>query len=265
MRYAFMSFSCTKATFPELLATATRFGYDGVEPRAQSNHGHGVEFAATTVARKTIRRQAEDAGIAICCLATSCRFADPSIVDAQLDDLRCAIDLAGDIGAPRIRVFGGKLGAGLSREAATDLVAQSLRSVADQAAARHVTLCLETHDDWTNPDHVAAVMKAVNHPAVAVNWDLMHPVRFSGWKMADAFAVVRPWIRHVHFHDGSTNPNDGQMRPMGTGDIDHRIAVKLLAALPYDGYLSGEWINWEPADVHLPRELAAMKAYEREA
>ena len=30
------------------------------------------------------------------------------------------------------------------------------------------------------------------------------------------------------------------------------------------GYLSGEWIGWEPYAVHLPRELAAMRAYERE-
>ena len=32
----------------------------------------------------------------------------------------------------------------------------------------------------------------------------------------------------------------------------------------YQGYLSGEWIGWEPYDVHLPRELATMKGYERE-
>ena len=265
MRYAFMSFSCPKATFPELLATARKYRYDGVEPRAQSGHGHGLEFDSTPAARKAIRKQADDAGIALCCLATSCRFADPAIAADQLADLRRAIDLAGDVGAPRIRVFGGKFGAGLTREAAVDLVAESLRSVADQAASRQVTLCMETHDEWTNPDHVAAVMKAVNHPAVAVNWDIMHPVRFSHWTMADAFAVVRPWIRHVHFHDGSVDPADGKMRPIGQGDIDHRTAVELLAALPYDGYLSGEWINWEPAEVHLPRELAMMKSYERDA
>jgi hypothetical protein len=38
--------------------------------------------------------------------------------------------------------------------------------------------------------------------------------------------------------------------------------VELLQAMPYTGYLSGEWINWEPYEMHLPRELAAMKAYE---
>ena len=258
MKYAFMSFSCTEATLAEMLALARAFGYDGVEPRAQAGHGHGVEFEADAAARGTIRRQAEDAGIAICCVATSCKFADPATAAANAEDMKKAIDLAGDIGAPCIRVFGGKLGEGLSREAATDLVAKSLAGAAEQAAGRGVTVCMETHDEWTNPDHVAAVMRQVDHASVAVNWDIMHPVRFSGWTMADAFSVVRPHIRHVHFHDGTA---DGLV-PIGEGDIDHRAAVALLSALPYEGYLSGEWISWQPAEEHLPHELATMKSYE---
>ena len=40
-------------------------------------------------------------------------------------------------------------------------------------------------------------------------------------------------------------------------------AVELLASAGFTGYLSGEWIDWEPYDVHLPRELAAMKGLEQ--
>ncbi len=39
-------------------------------------------------------------------------------------------------------------------------------------------------------------------------------------------------------------------------------AVQLLQAVPYTDYLSGEWINWEPWETHLPRELAVMEGYE---
>jgi len=39
-----------------------------------------------------------------------------------------------------------------------------------------------------------------------------------------------------------------------------------LRTIPYEGYLSGEWINWsDPYEAHLPRELATMKSYERAA
>jgi hypothetical protein len=38
-----------------------------------------------------------------------------------------------------------------------------------------------------------------------------------------------------------------------------------LRADHYAGFLSGEWIEWQPAELHLPRELAAMKSYEDNA
>lgn len=80
--------------------------------------------------------------------------------------------------------------------------------------------------------------------------------------MDDAFETLRPWIEHVHFHDGVTTADRLQMVPIGTGEIDHRRAVQLLQAMPYTNYLSGEWINWEPWETHLPRELAVMRGYE---
>ena len=55
-----------------------------------------------------------------------------------------------------------------------------------------------------------------------------------------------------------------QFLPIGTGGYDHRRTLELLQNASYTGYLSGEWINWEPPLTHLPRELAAMRAYEAE-
>jgi sugar phosphate isomerase/epimerase len=57
----------------------------------------------------------------------------------------------------------------------------------------------------------------------------------------------------------------GGLAPMGDGDFDHRTVVKCLDSMGYDGYLSGEWINWDdPFASHLPREVAKMREYEAE-
>jgi sugar phosphate isomerase/epimerase len=176
------------------------------------------------------------------------------------DTLRC-IDLAADVGAPVIRVFGGTMGKGLSRADAVKLVAESLHTVADHARERNVTVCLETHDDWCDPKNVAAVVQQVNHPAIAVNWDIMHPVRMKLATMDEAFETLKPWIRHLHVHDGDMLV----LMPIGRGIIDHKLAIERLLSINYSGFLSGEWIDWSDAyDVHLPRELAAMKRYEKE-
>ncbi len=73
LQYAFMSFSCPELSFREILGLARDLGYAGVEPRAASDHKHGVEAQASADERARIKEMAADSGIAICCLATSCR------------------------------------------------------------------------------------------------------------------------------------------------------------------------------------------------
>lgn len=262
MKYSFMSFSCPQLTLGELLATAKRFGYDGVEPRIDSQHKHGVETVASAAQRKEIKKQAAADGVTFACIATSCVFANPEITKQNIDYTLKCIDLAADVGAGRIRVFGGSLAKDQNREDAIRIVADALRAVADHAKGRGVTVCMETHDSWCLPEDVAVVMQRVNHPAIAVNWDIMHPVRVCKVTMDQAFETLKPWIRHLHVHDGTLGST--QLVPIGNGGIDHRRAIELLLTIPYEGYLSGEWINWsDPYEVHLPRELATMKSYER--
>jgi len=264
VKYAFMTFSCPELTLAELFEVAKRYGYDGIEPRIVEGHAHGIEWEASSSQREAIRRQADESGVALACLATSCTYADPKTVDQNVEETRKSIDLASDVGAPCIRVFGGKIPEGIERADAIDDLVKALSSVAEQAAERGVAVCLETHDDWCNPDHVAEVIRRVNNPAIAVNWDIMHPIRLGGATMQSAFETLRPFVRHVHFHDGVTTGDKLDLVTIGEGQIDHRTAVHLLMEDGYKGYLSGEWIDWMPWETHLPRELAVMKGYEAE-
>lgn len=151
MKYAFMTFSCPHLTLDELLATARRYGYDGIEPRTAVKHGHGIELDATAADRRDIRRKAVDSGIALCSIATSCAYANPATSKQMVDDTLRYIDLADDVGSPAIRVFGGTIPHDVSREHAIDAVAQALQSVADHAQQRNIAVCVETHDDWCTP------------------------------------------------------------------------------------------------------------------
>jgi len=265
MKYAFMSFSAPQLKLDQLLELAARVGYDGIEPRIGSNHAHGIELDTTAAQRRAIREQAAASGVALCCVATGCKYADPATAPRMVEDTRRAIELAADLGVPRLRVFGGALGSGLTRAQAIELVADSLSAVAGDAQQHGVTICLETHDDWTDPQHVAEVMRRVDSSAVAVNWDYQHTTRIAGATVDQAFTMLQPWIKHVHFHDGENRADKLIFLPVGVGDYDNRRVVELLLGVGYTGYLSGEWIDWEPYDVHLPRELAAMQGLEHAA
>ncbi|MDH7571014.1 MAG: sugar phosphate isomerase/epimerase family protein, partial [Armatimonadota bacterium] len=235
------------------------------EPRIEAKHRHGIELDATPAQRAEARRIAAESGISLCCVATSRVYANPETNKENIELTRRCIDLAADVGSPRIRVFGGQFPAQLDRASAISLVADSLAQVAEYAADRGVTLCVETHDAWCDPLHLAEVMKRVNHPNVAINWDIMHPIFRGNKSMEEAFEIVKPWVRHCHIHDGVMRDGKLELVWIGTGAIDHKKAMECLKGLNYQPYLSGEWINRQPPYTeHLPKELETLKRYEKE-
>lgn len=264
MKYAFMSFSCTQLSLADYLALAKRLGYEGIEPRPGWDHAHGIELSTGTAERVRLRSLVEDSGIAIACLAPGLRFANSATIVKQLEEASAYIDLAADIGAPLLRFFGGELGAGINRDTAIGLVADALKSLVPKARARGVKLCMETHDAWTNPDHVAAVLERVDDPCVRAVWDVMHPLRASGWSIRDAWTRLRPWIEHVHIHDGTFEKSKLEFAPIGQGQYDIPAVFDCLSEMNYNGYLSGEWINCDNL-IDLEVELASMKTLESAA
>ncbi len=265
MKYAFMSFSSEQSTFEELIALAKAHGYDGIEIRLDAKHAHGIETTSDDAFIANARKLAQDSGIAVCCVATSCMFQTPEKSAQGVESGKAAIKLAMKLGAPTIRVFGGTIPEGMPRAESLKTVIAGLKTLAPFAEAAGVTVCVETHDSWCDPAHVAEIIAAVGSPYVMVNWDIMHPVLTAGVSIEKSFETLKPYIKHVHIHGGTRENGKLEFLPIGQGPIDHRAAVKLLMAAGYQGFLSGEWIGWEPAEVHLPREVAVMRAYEKEA
>lgn len=260
LRYAFMSFSTPDLPLEAILRRAADLGYDGVEPRL--GHAHGIASDATPAQRQTIRKKFADSGIALCCIASQGNLTDPQTRRQTIELHRRVIELAGDLSCPRIRIFGGQLPADMSRQQAVEEVAVALREPAAEAHAAGTMLCLETHDDWCDPEDVAALMERVDHPGLAVNWDMMHPTRAAGVAVEEGFNRLRPWIRHVHIHDGLLS-EPLTFRPCGEGELDIRTAIQCLVESDYSGFVSGEWIDAEGI-IHLEQELERMKALEKE-
>jgi sugar phosphate isomerase/epimerase len=262
MKYSFMSFSCPNADIDKFLSIAKTYGYDGIEPRIDAGHKHGVEPGANQKYLQSVREKAADAKIKICCIASSCQFADADSFRANVDHARRVIELAHRVGAPAVRVFGGGIKSEAERSKSRDLIVEALSEIADEAAQAGVYICAETHDSWHDPRIMSNIMKQVNKPYIAVNWDIMHPVINNSATIEESFELLSPWIKHVHAHDGVISENGLRLKTIGEGAVDHKAAVKLLKNMGYGGFVSGEWIDWEPYETHLPRELAKLKSFE---
>lgn len=159
------------------------------------------------------------------------------------------IDLAAELGAPFIRVFGGALPEGETRATLIKPTAEVLHRLGTYGGEHGVTVTLETHDAWTRSEDVLELIQAVALPSVKVLWDAHHTYRF-GETPAQSLALLGNAIAYVHLKDSRLTPDkpgEWTYCLLGEGDVPLREIRSLLKRAGYDGYLSLEWEKkWHP-------------------
>jgi len=262
MKFSFMTWVCPDRDLSQILAATIRYGYDGVEPRAEAEQQHGVELTATKKQRAEIKQQFGDMGVAMSCIATSRTYsmADDAERRESVELTKRYATLAHDVGCPVLRVFGGVIPEGVEKEDAKKYVAEALRECAVFAAGAGVLVCLETHDDFSLAQDAADTVRMADHPNAQIVWDVAHPFR-AGETMAQSFEYAKPYVKHLHVHDALL-AGGWIAKLMGEGEIPHDEAVRLLNTIDFQGHLSGEWINPEwPVEELLAHDVAVLRAY----
>src|ERR1051325_222951 len=92
-------------TLPELIWTAKKFGYDGIEIDGKRPHGNPMDWPAKRC--RDLRLRADDAGIEILGGAAHNDFSNPvpEVREAQICMMRDLIRMTADMGANKLRVF----------------------------------------------------------------------------------------------------------------------------------------------------------------
>jgi sugar phosphate isomerase/epimerase len=270
VKLAFMSSTCPEWTFEQMVDGAVKYGYEGVDLRMEWGHNHGLELESTQDARRAAREYATAQGVLISCVAIGARSAratDAERADA-VDQVRRYAELAADLGSPLIRVFGGPLPEGLTMAELRPATAAALGRAAEAAAPFGVTPCLETHDQHNDPADVAWIVEQAGSGNVGVVWHATHHLRL-GISVDDAYALLRPWVRHLHLQDwpqGGREPGaGGGFLPIGEGDGHLGRVFELLARDRFEGYSANEWIIKANAerdpDVYLPAAARHLRAW----
>lgn len=264
MKLCYMTWVCPEWDVPTIIKRSQEYGYHGVEFRVECDHKHGVELDASEDHLRWVKQSCDDGGIEMPCIATSQNFSssDPQERRKQIELAKRYVALAAKLDIPFIRVFGGPIPEGVSRETATQYVAESVREAGEFAEGHNVTLGLETHDSFSRAEHALAVIRIADHPLVRCLWDIMHPITH-GETMSEAFEHVKPYIVHCHIHDGIKKADGAiELSLLGEGIIDHFEAVRLLHTIGFQGHLSGEFINWLPPEEVLPQYAKKLREYE---
>jgi sugar phosphate isomerase/epimerase len=263
LRFAFSTLGCPDWPVERVVGEAKRLGYDGVEIRGIRrvlDLSEAPELKPSAI--EGTRRLFSDAGIPIVQVDTSASFCwtDQVKLEAAYDETARHIEIACQLGAPLVRVFGGDIPKGDTREKWAGVLTERLKRVAGLAEKGGVTVAVETHDAWARYADTAAVVSAVGSPRVRVLWDVGN-----GWLLGDRFEDEAPLrdgrIAHVHIKDHAA---DGRLVPLGAGVIPLPRVLQQLQSIGFDGYVSLEWEKmWHPELAEPETALPAAIEYLR--
>ena len=267
MKLAFSTLGCPNWELDQIVETAERLGYDGVELRAV---GGSLDLLArpefTTDQLNTTRTLFADRSVEICCVDTSCTFhsSDRQERSAQIDSAIAHAELAAELGAPLIRVFPDKIQPGSGREETRDYIVESLRQLTERLPFE-VDVALETHGDFARAENAIEIMRLVNHPQVTLIWDVANSLSAGDW-IEEAGNSVWPYLSHIHLRDARPVSDSEHWLPVlaGTGKVSFAETLATIKSLNYDGYVSFEWEKyWHPEieepEVALPDFINAIR------
>jgi sugar phosphate isomerase/epimerase len=292
-KIAFSTLACPGWDWATVIARGVAYGFDGVEVRQIGGETDLRRVPVFASAQRAARRaELADAGFAVCGLGSSVRFDYPERRqrEEQVDIGAEYVELAAELGARFVRVFGDVLpaGPGAERSAAVSQIAEGLNRLGEIAARSKIDILLETHGDFARSACVEELFRQVDSPAVGVLWDTHHPWRFFGEPLEETFSLLRPWVRHTHWKDSVTRPGGARADAaagraaqaahalmsghrhadyvlFGGGEFPINACAGLLQAAGYDGWLSLEWEKmWHPeiedAQIALPLFARKMRA-----
>jgi len=299
-KIAFSTLACPTWNWEQVVTNGISHGYDGVEVRQIGGETDLLKVPAFAPAQRSASREflhrcprpTGNGSFVVCGLASSVRFDYPQKEerDEQLRIGRAYVELAAELEAGFVRVFGDVLPDGsqaAARGAALAQIAEGLNRLGEFAAGYKVEILLETHGDFAESATVKDLFAKIESPGVGVLWDTHHPWRFYDESPESTFLNLRPWLRHTHWKDSVTLPHatapasdartsskeqeafalmSGHRHAdyvlFGGGEFPIDRFAGLLKQAGYDGWLSLEWEKmWHPelADPELALPLFPPK------
>lgn len=250
---AFSTLGCPAWDWTRILEFAHQHGFSAIELRGLQGNmdlpSHAI-FAADRI--EQTKKEIRDHKLRIACVSSSANLymEDADKRAKELADARRFIDLASTLGAPYVRVFGGKAqsdNAPVPDEATKARVAAGLRELGQYAGPKTVTVIIESHDHFTSSATLKDVLKAADSEHVGLLWDAHHTFAASNEDPEFTVKQLGPWIRHTHLKDSVGKGEDRKYVLTGTGNVPIERQIKALQSIGYKGFYCFEWEKvWHP-------------------
>ncbi len=241
-KLCFSTLGLPNTTLDQAMAVGAKFGFHAVEIRGATGAHLGIDDTAEARAAAVASAKKHRLQIAALMGYTNFSTLDDTARNTSIQNTLKYIQLAKDIGAPVLRIFGGQpedhdMATAIPRAAA------AISQVTAAAKEAKVIMAIESHDAWCHSPNVLALLERVVHPNLKVCWD---PANAMGIEPpAQSFTQLKNHIAHVHLKDIKRLP-DGKHQAVlpGTGEVPMDQISRLLQSINYTGAVSLEWEKW---------------------
>jgi sugar phosphate isomerase/epimerase len=250
---AFSTLGCPNWDFNKILDFAATNGFAAVELRGLQGNldlpTHSA-FSAENIASSKRAIAAHNLRIACVSSSTDVGESDPDKRTKGFADARRFIDLASQLNAPYIRVFGRSSDSGHPVVPDADLkklASAGLHELGEYAGRKKVVVLIESHDDFSSTSALQEVLRGANSPHVGLLWDAFHTYAGSNEPPDVTYGALRKWIHHTHLKDAVGDGPNRKYVLTGRGNIPVKRQIEVLHAGSYKGYYCFEWEKvWHP-------------------
>ncbi len=250
-----------------------RIGADGAEIVVQDGYCSGIPRNCDGQTLARVKGCAEDNGMEISCLTPYNSYfnsLDEEQRQAEVADIRRVIGYCEYLGAHYIRIYGGNLVAGDTRdlEQRRNRLIASMRELGDLAGEKDVTLVIENHFNTmaVSAKDSADLIRDIGHPAVRILYDQANLTFTENEPWEVAIPLQQEYVSYMHvkdlvFLEGKSfvssevsHPDESQRnvktRIVGEGVVPWPEILKAVKERGYDGWLSLEYERrWHPDDI----------------
>ncbi len=231
MKWALNTYqTCQDWELARVLKTAETTGYHGVELLMDYQQKHGFEWNTPKEEWEALKTQVDSSGVVISSLTSCQNFHAPQAAEREesVQRIKNAIDMAEFMGCTHVRVLGDRYTAE-NRDAVIGYVTEGLKALGQYAGVKDITVSIEMHGSFTNPDSAMQVIEGVNLPNVGFVFNSQF-VGCDAGSIEPLFSRVASHITAVHTH---------RVEEPETFEL-YRQMFEWLNRIGFSGYISNE-------------------------
>ncbi len=244
--------TCQEWELKRILEIAENTGYHGVELLMDYKQKHGFEWDTPKDQWEGLKSEVDASNVVISSLTSCQNFHSEDASDRQETVRRVTrvIDMAEYMDCNHVRVLGDRYN-DENRDAVVGYVTDGLKALGNYAGEKGITVSMEMHGSFTDPDSAMEVIEAVNLPNVGFVFNSQFR-GCEGGSIEPLFSRIAPHITAVHTHKVET-PETFEL---------YRQMFQWLNRIGFTGYISNEcaYTGPDPEKV-LALYVALFKAF----